>query len=260
METKDLGSWEEFEATISTFLAKWQKLKQEKPSGHVSTPLFRGHADASWKLETTLERFRGRTFSGTEYHRIIRKVRPAVVSLTEKPWKIPIRFKPNIPIPGYAFMVYLRHHGFPSPLLDWTRSPFVAAFFAFRTQHTPQDGKVAIYAYVEWAGEGRLLGGGQPTIRGLGPYVVTHKRHYAQQCEYTICWKEINGNWEYASHEAAFTNTADDAIDQGTLTKYTVPVSERAKALERLHRVNITAFSLFGSEESLMETLAHTEI
>src|SRR5579871_975887 len=34
--------------------------------------------------------------------------------------------------PGYDYMAYLRHHGFPSPLLDWTRSPYVAAFFAFR--------------------------------------------------------------------------------------------------------------------------------
>ena len=44
------------------------------------------------------------------------------------------------------------------------------------------------------------------------------------------------------------------------LTKYTLPVSEREKALKQLQRMNITAFSLFGSEESLMEMLAYQEI
>jgi len=33
-------------------------------------------------------------------------------------------------------------------------------------------------------------------------------------------------------------------------------VSERRKALKQLQRMNVTAFSLFGNEESLMETLA----
>jgi hypothetical protein len=37
-------------------------------------------------------------------------------------------------------------------------------------------------------------------------------------------------------------------------------VSERRKALKQLQRMNVTAFSLFGNEENLMETLAYQEI
>ena len=44
----------------------------------------------------------------------------------------------------YSHMTYLRHHGFPSPLLDWTLSPYIAAFFAFNEAH---DDKVAFFTY-----------------------------------------------------------------------------------------------------------------
>lgn len=257
MKTIDLDSWEHFEKTVSSSFTEWQKLKTDKSPYYVSNLIFRGHADASWKLQTTLERFSTRMFNAEDYYQTIRSVRPAVVSLTGQPWDIPEKFTQKIPPTGYEFMIYLRHHGFPSPLLDWTRSPFVAAFFAFRSQASQREGKVAIYSYVEWEGTAKSSVGHPATIHGLGSYVISHKRHHAQQCEYTISWKKVDDNYVYSSHEAAFS---DPTTDQGALTKYTLPVSEREKALKQLQRMNVTAFSLFGSEESLMEMLAYQEI
>jgi len=257
MKIVNLESWESFEKEVSKFFDAVQKIKTEKHPFIVSTPIFRGHANASWKLQTTLERFTERTFGVEDYYWTMQSVRPAVVSITEKNWDLPESIVGAIPPTGYAFMVYLRHHGFPSPLLDWTRSPFVAAFFAFRSREKQTDDRVAIYSYVEWRGDAKHFQGQAPRVHGLGPYVVSHKRHYAQQCEYTICRKKVDENYEYSSHEAAFL---DNKSDQGALTKYTLPVSERTKALKQLYRMNVTTFSLFGSEESLMDTLAYKEI
>ncbi len=261
VQTIPLKSWDEFEATIQTFFQRLESLRIERQPQTVSKPLFRGHVDASCKLETTLDRLCKCEITMEHYYRTILGVKPAIVSITEKNWDLPDHFKEAggtpLPPPGYEFMIYLRHHGFPSPLLDWSRSPYVAAFFAFRTNGNPQDDCATIFSYVEWLGRGKSWSGSEPTMHGLGPYVVSHKRHYAQQCEYTICTKRIDENSVYCSHELAVSNQLNE---QDQLIKYVIPKSERKKVLQKLEIMNVTAFSLFGSEESLAETLAYQEL
>lgn len=256
METINLDSWDTFLKSLSLFFAQWSEIKKERHPQYIPTPLFRGQSNACWKLQTTLERYTNLQFADRDYYETVSRVKPAVVSITEKGWDLPpfMDGGMNITPTGYEFMVYLRHHGFPSPLLDWTRSPYVAAFFAFRSPQVPEHERVAIYSYVAYREAYRR---GSPIVLRSGPYVESHKRHYAQQCEYTICVTEVENKRLYCSHEAAFTG---EASDQGELKKYTLPASERRKALKQLQRMNVTAFSLFGSEESLMETLAYQEI
>lgn len=122
MDTINCEKWEEFEERISA-ISQGRNEKNKNPNSisYISAPLFRGQASNAWKLETTLERFGKENFEMQEYYRIIRSVKPAVTSLIEKTWALGEytsdeegKFKPP---PGYEFMVYLRHHGFPSPLI-----------------------------------------------------------------------------------------------------------------------------------------------
>lgn len=161
------------------------------------------------------------------------------------------------PPPAYEFMIYLRHHGFPSPLLDWSRSSYVTAFFAFAHQPDSRCEAVAVYAFQEYLDYVKIFSGDGARIIGLGPYVVTHERHYAQQCEYTICKKPVNEEYLYCNHEEAL---CDRVVPQDSLTKYIIPVTGRRRFLRKLESMNIHAYSLFRDETSLMQTLAYREI
>ena len=252
-----LKNWEDFEGEISRVLGSVAS-KRAGTKGYVSDPLFRGHADERWRLLTTLERFSKKPHSITGYYRILRSVLPAVASLTARPWSL----SPDLEVdeshhgapPGYEFMIYLRHHGFPSPLLDWSRSPYVAAFFAFAPRLVEN---VAIYAYVEHYGSGKGWAENAARVIGLGPYAVTHERHYAQQCEYTICKKPVGDEYLYCEHGEALDRDGDE---QDLLTKYVLPAVERNTFLRKLDLMNINAYSLFRDESSLVQMLAYREI
>lgn len=264
MKEKRLDCWEDFETEVSTIFSDLEK-KRKESEHYFSTPLFRGHAKESWELKTTLERYSNRNYSIIDYDKILHSVEPAVTSFTSKSWnldsneKIPEQF-PFWPPPNYQFMVYLRHYGFPSPLLDWSSSPYVAAFFAFQARPETEDNNIAIYSYVEYYGDCKGQISDQIYITGLGPCVHTDKRHFIQQCEYTICTKHDGGNYYYFNHEKAFQTRDEDTTEQDILIKYLIPRSERPKVLSKLNFTNINGHSLFGTEESLMETLAYQEI
>jgi len=222
--------------------------------------LFRGHGSACWKLDTTLERYKkyknclkGK-YSEREYHDFIQTLEPYVHSLTSHRFKAGDYERDGNdigPPPSYEFMIYLRHHGFPSPLLDWSESPYVAAYFAFEA--AKDNCSVAIYSFREYGKNGKSSEPAKPTIRGYGSTVITHQRHYQQQCQYTVCYSMNRSNGEriYCSHEKAHFSD-----NQDVLTKYILPSNQRTRVLRRLDMMNVNAFTLFGNEEGLVKMLA----
>jgi hypothetical protein len=94
-----------------------------------------------------------------------------------------------------------------------------------------------------------------PVIYRLGPYVGTHRRHFLQQSEYTMCLN-FEDEWRFEQYQGVF----EGYRRQGILWKFNIPATERLKVLKLLEEYNLNAFSLFDSEESLMETMALREM
>lgn len=255
-------TWEECQFKLKELEQHKIDLSKENGITHVSPFFYRGQSNAEWRLRTTIEREINinDALSLEDYYNIIFDIRSQVETFTDRTWEISQYSQPDpdklllgeIKLPAHEYIVYLRHHRFPSPLLDWTRSPFIATFFAFSDIDVKVE-NVSLFVYLGWAGRERSHLGGDPLITSLKSNFRAHVRHFLQQSEYTICTREKNGKIYLASHQDVFSMNSGE---QDILWQINIPVSERSKVLAYLDSLNINAFSLFGSEESLMATLA----
>jgi FRG domain len=275
-------NWEQFDLKI-------RELRESHTSRGIASPLlFRGQKDAEWKLQTTLER---RNKSNMLFHNcyaVISRIKPQIEAFTKQLWSIPdfvsiMRLLDdydtfsldldNGKFPAQEYMVYLRHHGFPSPLLDWTRSAYIAAYFAFSSEHRPVQGQVSVYCFLDAPENSKTTSNREPVIRRLGvplqdqehPGHFLHPRHFLQQADYTVCLSDALTR--FGNHEEVVYEPDPAPLYRGRkmprqyrLWKFILPWTERAKVLRGLADFNLNAFSLFQSEEALMETMAVSEL
>ncbi len=259
----DFETWDLLEGHIRE-MAKTNAVASSQELGHYSDLLFRGQASFNWPLETTLERAKPKSTELADYYRAVAVAKTQIETFTNRTWG-EIEYQKTLELlqnydtlqfsnlPSYDFLVYLRHLGFPSPLLDWSKSLYIAAYFAFSTP--PKAERIALFVYQERAGSGKVSSSGDAQIMVLGPNVRSHPRHFLQQGEYTLCCKFEESSWHFAPHSTVFVKE-DESQDR--LWKFTVPQTEAGLVMKRLNEYNINAFSLFQSEESLMESLATT--
>ena len=230
--------------------------------------LFRGMRNHKWELLTTLERIGRKDESLSQYYTAINIARSSIECCIDHKWDFKEELsdadlKPDIlstglyHLPSQEYMIYLRHHGFPSPLLDWTESPYVAAYFAYADAN-PDDEYCSIYRFIEFGknGKGGIFKPDDAKILSIGPCISTHKRHFMQQSQYTYSVRKSDRGLIFSSHEDAMNVPGRDGDH---FIKYILPISERTGVLRELRKMNITAYTLFGTEDSLIRTLTQDE-
>ncbi|MDE3023330.1 MAG: FRG domain-containing protein [Pseudomonadota bacterium] len=156
-----------------------------------------------------------------------------------------------------AFFNLVQHHGYPTPLLDWTYSPYVAAFFAFRNISSEEakksklDERVRIYSFdmEKWINEMEQIQDILPATLhiSIGEFLtVENERMIPQQAvsfitniddiESYIYIRQGMNNCEYLS-----------AMD--------IPVNSRDEVIQELNYMGITAGSLFPGLDGACEEL-----
>jgi hypothetical protein len=247
----DLDSWVEFKSKIDSFPPEW---------------IYRGQANADWILASSLERS-----SLTEIDHDIERI------LIDEYRKAARSFLEEREIPGTTldWLALLQHHGTPTRLIDFTHSPYVAAFFAFQEDRQDQSERVAIWClnkirfyqaavYVlqeefdvtKWLTRSYLFS--SPAFEAV---------FERNDLDCVMPFDSSNPNRRYFAQQSVFLATGNsqkklvEQLDflsyqeKPLITKVTMPRAIRKTVLRDLRKMNITPATLFPGIDGFARAL-----
>lgn len=230
---------------ITSKKMSWKQFKAHVSRISKSKYIFRGQKEP-WRLRTSFHR-------GGRY-RINKFIDNDVKHLHQRLSAITSHyFDLTVPDQNGAFFNLLQHHGYPTPLLDWSFSPYVSAFFAFRDLPIKYDGdgNIRIYIFDNEAWQQRYsqiqnIDPPFPHLSVMSFIAINNPRHVPQQAVTTAT--NIDDIEAYL-----LEREAESGIKY--LSAIDIPAKEREKAMLDLKFMGITAGSMFPSIDGVCEEL-----
>lgn len=244
-------TWNEFiKIATSDFKGKWY---------------FRGVRD-DWNLETSLER------NCKNWDLSLSKL-PRIESILTREFKRSFprwgEFGPPDPADTIGWLALMQHYGAPTRLLDWTYSPFIAAYFALCVLLSSED-KDKVRKAVVWALSvkpfERIPDFLPSEVRGDFDHYARHRDGPSFE---SVFMKEppipfvnpvnpVHLNERLVTQQGVFLCPGDvsrsfednlmavpDALDPHNIRKLSIPREIMKEAFDSLHRMNINEASLF---------------
>jgi hypothetical protein len=228
----------------------WSDFKQYVSGLTGRRDLFRGQTDA-WRLRTTFHR------SGRAD--LIRYINEDIPTLYRHlSFRTRHKFNLKDPDENGAFFNLLQHHGYPTPLVDWSYSPYVAAFFAYRgipsaeVRGADPNRCVRIFILDErWRQEvQQILIASRPFPNfSVAEFIaIDNERMIPQQSVSALTnVDDIESYLDERAHKIGKGKPYLTAID--------LPLSQRSAAIDDLTHMGVTAGSLFPGLDGTCEEL-----
>jgi hypothetical protein len=191
--------------------------------------IFRGHRDSEWKLESTLDRH----FRQLNVFERAEKLKRLLDEFGKELYGIDGR---DVIEADDRLELIGRHHGLPTTVLDWSKSPYVAAYFAFEREQPASSGLVSVLCF-----DRRQLS----ASAAAGDVLIDDM-------------SLLGDNVRAIQQRGVFLRlpvgiTGENALSIG-LWKYTIPHAERTIALSDLDAMLITAKALFRDRDAAART------
>ncbi|MFM9956629.1 MAG: FRG domain-containing protein [Phycisphaerales bacterium] len=196
--------------------------------------VFRGQADASWGLDSTVQRI-ARKQPGLNITSFSRRLIEEFQTESAKA---------SVDVPAFdhdeAWGLLARHHSLPSDILDWTRSPYVAQFFAASDEiHAGPNppARSAIWGLDLGVLDKNLFEAFHPFSVIERPSLVPRNPRASEQQSVFL---RVAPDWErHIGHD---------------LVRWTFPAKDRHRVLVRLESMGITHASLMRTLDAAATT------